>query len=370
MSYLDTALKIIKKLNNNNFEAYIVGGYVRDYLLNNNPNDIDITTSALPSDIQKLFDKVIPTGIDFEGVTVVLDCYTFELTTFRKDLDYYDHRHPNVAYASSLEEDLARRDFTINAMCLDYNLNVIDLYNGKKDLNDKIIRTVGNPIKRFDEDALRMLRAFYFASKLNFDIDPDTLNGIEKNAKYIESVSGERIYNELSKLINSAYQMKGLKYLANSKLIKYLPSLEKGTCKIVNKNIDVILNEFYAINFYLSGYSNRYKLSNALAKSIKTIINYVDKVLDNYDIFVLDVETLKSINKVKLILDKDYQESLIDKKNNLVISNIKELDINAKDIISIGYEGKDIKDKLEYALRLVLDKKCENKKDKIIAKIK
>ena len=370
MSYLDSAIKLIEKLNKNNFEAYIVGGYVRDFVLKNNPNDIDITTSALPSDILKLFDKVIPTGINFEGVTVILDGYSFEVTTFRKDIAYYDHRHPEVAYASSLTEDLSRRDFTINAMCLDKDLNLIDIFDGVNDLNNKIIRAVGDPKLRFYEDALRILRAFYFSAKLGFDIDDATLRGIEDNSKYLECVSGERIYNELKKLFNSKYVLKGLSYLNKSTALNYLPSLKKATNLLCEKNETLSFIEYLALGFYLEGNSLRYKLSRKELSDINIINSYVDKELDVLDIFNLSDDLLSSINNVKSVLGKDYDKDILIKKHNLPIKNIKDLDLTSYDIMNLGYKGKEIKSKQLYALRLVLLNKVLNQKDKLINIIK
>jgi len=370
MTYLDIALKVINKIKSNGFEAYIVGGYVRDYLLDNNPNDIDITTSAMPKDIMTMFDKVIPTGIDFEGVTVIEDNYNFEITTFRKDVSYYDHRHPKVEYASSLSFDLARRDFTINAMCLNEKLEVIDLYNGQDDLKNKIIRAVGDPNVRFYEDALRILRAFYFSAKLNFDIEPNTLKGIEANSKYLDNVSGERICRELKKLFNSEYSLKGLNYLNNSDSLNYLPSLKKATNTIVlNKHI-ISLIDFLALGFYLEGYTDRYKLSKKEVTYIKNVCHLIDTNYDNYTLFNYSFDELNSANELKKLLNKNYMNDLTKNINNLVIHNKKELDISANDIMSLGYSGKEIGILLDKALRLVLDNKVKNEKNQIIENLK
>lgn len=363
MTYLEVALEIINKIKSYNFEAYIVGGYVRDYILNRSPQDIDITTSALPTDIMSIFKHVIPTGIDFEGVTVLESGYSFEITTYRKDISYYDHRHPTVAYASTLEEDLSRRDFTINAMCLDSNLKVIDLYNGINDLNNKIIRCVGDPNIRFYEDSLRILRAFYFSSKLNFDIESDTLKGIENNSKYLVNISGERIYNELKKLFNSKYVLKGLTYLSQSRALDYLPSLSKSTKLLVNNNEVVSFIEYLALSFYLEGYVNRYKLSRLEEKTIKNIIKLIDSSLDNYTIFKYTKEEIIYSNNLRRILNKEYDNNILTRLDKLPIKNIKELAISSKDLINIGLSGKDIGLTLEYLLKLVLNDNVENDKD-------
>ncbi len=369
-NYFVAAIKLIKVIKSHSFEAFIVGGYVRDYLLKSSPLDIDITTNALPSDITAMFKKVIPTGIKFEGVTVLYEGYSFEVTTFRKDISYYDHRHPTCAYASTLEEDLSRRDFTINAMALDENLNLIDLYHGLDDLNNKIIRTVGDANVRFYEDALRMLRAFYFASKLNFDIESNTLLGIENNAKYLENISGERIYQELKKMFNSLYLLKGLNYLVKSKILDYLPSLKKATILLTTLNKKVSFIEYLALGFYLEGYSNRYKLSSKESKDIKSIITLIDIELDNYTLFTNSYSNLTMANNLKEILNKPYLTDLDTRYNNLIIKDKKELDIKAEEIIELGYNGKDIGIMLDKLYHLVLDKEILNNKEDIIKYIK
>lgn len=364
--YLSAALKLINVIKSNGFEAYIVGGYVRDYILNDNPHDIDITTSALPNDIMNMFKKVYPTGIDFEGVTVVFESYTFEVTTYRKDISYYDHRHPKVAYASTLAEDLSRRDFTINAMCLDSNMHIIDLFNGVNDLNNKIIRTVGEADIRFYEDALRMLRAFYFSAKLGFEIEEDTLKGIENNAMYLDSISGERIYAELKKMLNSKYSLNGLNYLSKSKLLNYLPSLKEATILLSNLRISVSFIEYLALGFYLEGTTERYKLSTRETKSIKSIVTLIDMKFDNYTLFSYEYCDLKSANILKQLLNKDYLIDFDLVYNTLPIKNKKDLDFDSNILINMGFKGKEIGKTLDKLYRLVLDKKVSNTKDKLI----
>ena len=152
MTYLEAGIEVIKLLETNGFEAYFVGGFVRDYLLGNECNDIDIATNALPQDIITMFD-VIKTGIMYNCVTIVYDGYKFETTTYRKEISYQDNRHPVYEIANTLLDDLKRRDFTVNAMAMDKDLNVIDLFGGKADLENKILKTVHEPNRRFTEDA-------------------------------------------------------------------------------------------------------------------------------------------------------------------------------------------------------------------------
>lgn len=367
--YLLAATKLINVIKSNGFEAYIVGGYVRDYILNDNPHDIDITTSALPGDIIFMFDKVYPTGIDFEGVTVVFDSYTFEVTTYRKDISYYDHRHPKVAYASTLKEDLSRRDFTINAMCLDSNMQIIDLFNGINDLNNKLIRTVGDADTRFYEDALRMLRAFYFASKLGFEIEENTLKGIENNALYLDSISGERIYAELKKMLNSKYPLNGLNYLSKSKLLNYLPSLKSATLLLVKYQQEVSFIEYLALGFYLEGFSERYKLSSRETKSIKAIVRLIDLKFDNYTLFSFEYEDLKSANNLKKILNREYSSNFDELYNSLAIKTKKDLALESKVLMDLGFKGKEIGNILDKLYRLVLDNKVENTKEELMKEV-
>ena len=193
---------IIDKFKENGFESYAVGGCVRDSLINRKVNDWDITTNAKPEDTINIFKKTVPTGIKHGTVTVILDKENFEVTTYRVDGEYKDGRHPEkVQFVSELKEDLSRRDFTINAMAYNEEKGLIDYFKGKEDLNKKIIKAVGNPDKRFEEDALRMLRAIRFAAQLNFFIEPSTKEGIKNLSGNIKNVSIERIRVEFDKII-------------------------------------------------------------------------------------------------------------------------------------------------------------------------
>ena len=195
---------IISRLEKNGYEAYAVGGCVRDSILDRIPEDWDITTSAKPEEVKKLFPATIDTGLQHGTVTVVIEKEGYEVTTFRLDGDYSDGRHPDrVAFTSSLTEDLKRRDFTINAMAYSENTGLIDKFDGEKDLEDGVIRAVGDAEERFSEDALRMLRAIRFAGQLNFYIAEKTLDAIKKLSPNISKVSVERIAKELEKLLLS-----------------------------------------------------------------------------------------------------------------------------------------------------------------------
>ncbi|GFP78291.1 CCA tRNA nucleotidyltransferase [Clostridium fungisolvens] len=219
---------IIDKFYENGFEAFIVGGCVRDNIRGITPNDYDITTSAFPEKIQSLFDKTIPTGIQHGTITVIVQGNSFEVTTYRIDGEYIDNRRPeSVEFVSNIKEDLSRRDFTINAMAYNNISGLIDYFGGLDDINNKLIKAVGDPDKRFNEDALRMMRAIRFASQLGFDIEKETLSSIMKNSHLIKNISFERIRDEFIKIIMSDNPTLGLKLLADTKILKHIiPELD------------------------------------------------------------------------------------------------------------------------------------------------
>jgi len=243
-------LTIIQQLQKNNFEAYLVGGCVRDLLLKKEPKDWDIATQAKPEEIKKIFPESIyenafgtvgiKTSSEQENLKII------EATTFRKEGKYTDKRHPDyVVFAETIEEDLSRRDFTINALALkiDFQENlknrfrIIDPFNGQKDLRDKIIRTVGNPEERFQEDALRLMRAIRLAVELNFKIEEKTFSAIQKMASLLQQIAPERIRDEFVKIILTPLAAEGILLLHEANLLKqFLPELEEGVGVGQNKH--------------------------------------------------------------------------------------------------------------------------------------
>lgn len=232
------AKNIIRTLQNSGFEAYVVGGCVRDSLLEKEPEDWDITTNALPNDTMKLFKaqyNVIPTGLKHGTITLLSeDDSAYEVTTFRIDGEYSDGRHPDeVLFTSSLRNDLSRRDFTINAMAYSDKTGLIDYFDGLYDIKERVIRCVGNANERFNEDALRMIRGVRFSAQLGFEIEKDTENAILQNSALIKNISMERIQQEFNKIIiNDPMRINDLWELG---LLKYfLP--EYGHCRGVEQN--------------------------------------------------------------------------------------------------------------------------------------
>lgn len=227
---------ILKTLHHAGYEAYAVGGCVRDSLMGRIPDDWDITTSAKPEETKKLFDRTIDTGIEHGTVTIMIDHEGFEVTTYRIDGEYTDSRHPKeVSFTSSLIEDLKRRDFTINAMAYNEKDGLVDEFDGIKDMGEKKIRCVGNPEERFSEDALRIMRAVRFAAQLGFKIEKETSDAIKKLAPSLKAISAERIQTELVKLLVSQ----------NPQMI--YQAVELGITKTILPEFDEILPDFTSI---------------------------------------------------------------------------------------------------------------------------
>jgi len=197
-------ISVLSRLTSRGFDAYIVGGSVRDAVMKRSPGDWDVSTSATPGDVVEIFEKTVLTGEKFGTVTVVLNQCTVEVTTFRTDGDYHDSRHPqSVEFVTDINEDLSRRDFTINAMAASIDGEIIDLFGGINDIKEGVIRCVGNPEKRFAEDALRMFRAFRFSAQLGFKIEKETLSAIKAGAANPVDISAERIQTEIEKTLMS-----------------------------------------------------------------------------------------------------------------------------------------------------------------------
>lgn len=330
------AINILKTFNKNGFEAYFVGGCVRDFLLDKDFSDIDITTNALPEQVKNIFPKSIDTGIQHGTVTILVNGESYEVTTFRKEDEYVNHRAPDkVEFVSDLKEDLDRRDFTINAMALDYKGKLFDFHNGEADLKNKIIKTVNDPNERFFEDALRMLRAFRFSSRLGFNIDSNTLVAIKRNAKLIEYVSIERIVNEFRKLLEGKGNINSMQLMLNSMLNSYIPFL---------KDIEVI-EDFSEYTFCQSLYIllkmnnisfddlKSLKLSN---KELKQIKEYEKINTDFKNDIQLELILYKyNIEDVRFICSYfKYEDESEIEKIKLPITSFNDIDIKSEEIIA------------------------------------
>jgi len=369
MTYFDSAKEVIKKINNSGYKAYIVGGAVRDHLLGLSLSDIDITTSALPSDIKLLFETK-EKGKDFNAITILYNGYEFETTTFRKEIGYEDHRHPKYVYCDNINDDLIRRDFTINAMAMDEYENVIDLFDGRNDLDRMIIRAVDNPDIKFQEDALRMLRCCYFSAKLNFEIEEKTFEALKKNAYLVEGLSNDRISWELEKLANSNYPLVGLKNIVNTGVSSFLKLYGKAINTICDDNIEIYSFDDLMI---VSAYYNQDKLndyplaSNEKAIYKKAFANIDTSLNSDYTIFELGPDISNKVSYLRYVLFSE-QNNVIERFNKLPIKTILDLEVRGKeiiDIIGVNYQRRISEIEKELA-KMVLDNKIKNSKEDIV----
>lgn len=384
---------IIERLKEHGFEGFAVGGCVRDSLLKKTPTDWDITTDALPEDMKKIFKKTFDTGIAHGTVTVLMDGVGYELTTYRIDGNYSDGRHPDsVSFSKNLSEDLCRRDFTVNAMAYSHNKGIVDLFGGRKDLQNGIIRAVGDAKKRFDEDALRMLRAVRFAAQLGFKIDDDTFEAIRERAKLLSKVSKERIFVELNKSLCGDFAQ-NIKMVYTSGLYRYIgkefAKLDESIYdfyprKFPNKkhmywavflenieNVEAVKKILFELKSDNATKNNTYllvkELKNPLPSSDEDIRWSLHRI--GADLFCDYIEILRSDKKNKDILDKidtiEDRYSLIMKENHAY--EISMLDITGKDLMDIGIsKGPKIGEVLEFLLKKVIENPLNNEKSSLL----
>lgn len=335
---------IIETLNEHGYEAYIVGGYVRDFLLNKENSDIDIATNALPDVVKELFPKTILTGLKHGTVTVCMQDTQYEITTFRSESNYINNRKPDhVAFVSSLEEDVKRRDFTMNALALTIDQQVIDYVGGKKDIADKIIRTVGNPNERFSEDALRMLRAFRFVSTLGFTIESEALLAIKQNAHLMENISFERILIEFDKMMRGTDFLQAIELMISTSFHTYLPTLKKGLEKInETKIVPLDLFEFLTICAVSSSYEQVMELpiSNHNKREIRVVYEMFELDIVEYPkplIFRNGLRNCLLINKINMFFNKtkDKKTDIIEAYQSMPIRKQCDLKFKGDDIITL-----------------------------------
>lgn len=293
---LDDAIKVLHEITEHGYTAYIIGGFVRDYLLNIESNDVDITTNATPKELQEIFlDEVIKTT-DYGSITVMKKNIRYEITTFRKEIKYIDHRKPiEIEYVDDLYTDLKRRDFTINSICMDENKEIFDFLNGKKDIERRIINTIGNAKEKFEEDSLRILRAIRFATILNFDLSDEVKNAINETKYLLKDLSYNRKKEELDKIFASSYVHNGINLLLEFGLDKEL-ELEK--LKDI-KNTDSLISVWSILNVV-----DIYPFNNTEKELIKNInevmpLNNLDQMtLYKYGLYVNSVAgAIKEIDK-------------------------------------------------------------------------
>ena len=351
---LDKALKFIKKIEDNGFEAYIVGGFVRDYLLGIESNDVDICTNAKPSDIRKIFkDHCLPNE-DY-GSVVVNKNIRCEVTTFRKEISYIDNRKPvEYVYIDSLLEDLNRRDFTINTICMNKNKEIIDLLDGRRDLAKREINTVGKAIDKFSEDSLRILRAVRFATILDFKLSDEVKDAIIKTRHLLKNLSYQRKKEELDKIFGSIHVKYGVKLLIELGLDK---ELELANLRNI-KSFDNLIGIWSLLDV---------KDIYPFTKNEKELIDNINQalLLDNLDSLVLYKYGLY-VNSVAGDIKGLDKKTMTYKYEKLPIKDRNEIAISGNDIMKIldmepGSYIKDIINDIEE--NVVLGKLNNNKEE-------
>ncbi len=315
---LETALKLLEKIEESGYRAYIVGGFVRDYLLGTTSTDVDVTTNATPKALKEIFPDATLTNQEYGAVSLWNNSIRFEITTFRKECNYLDHRRPDVIeYVDSLEEDIRRRDFTINTLCMDAKGEIVDLLDGKKDLECRLIRTVGDPVVRFQEDSLRILRAIRFATTLHFTLSKEILRAIRKTRKLLRSLSYQRKREELDKIFTSSNAKEGIRLLRTLGLDK---ELELSRLKKVT-SYDDLMGIWAVLNVM-----DRYPFNKNEKQLIKEINaarrenNLAPTTLYRYGLYINTVAaSIKGISKKEII--EAFQKLPIEKRQDLDITS-------------------------------------------------
>ena len=397
---------IIEKLEKNGFEGFIVGGCVRDSIMGRKPNDWDITTNALPKDLIEIFERTIPTGIEHGTVTVMIGEEAYEVTTYRVDGEYVDMRHPEkVNFSKNIGDDLSRRDFTINAMAYNEKRGIVDAFNGIEDIENKIIRCVGNPDIRFNEDALRIIRAIRFSAKLGFEISDDTYKSMEKNIENLKLVSKERINKELEEIIEyNALKIKifndtGLsEWLFGKKLIEsdlcdsysikslsdsVEDELHMQTCKralsfksISEKDLKAIMKNLRYSKKDIDFTSKTHKVINDIKYKALTEekVNIEEKrVLIKCLLGEIGNNNLAKYAIYSIFIEKKRNPTICFKLFNDIIDlgecfSVSKLGLNGKDIIENNIaKGAQIGEILEALLDHVIKNPLDNEKDILLA---
>ena len=425
--------EILDKLRNSGYEAYCVGGCVRDYLLGQCPDDYDVTTSALPEQIMKVFDgyKLLTVGLKHGTVTVIINRKTVEITTYRVDGNYTDHRHPSeVRFTPCLEEDLARRDLTINAMAYSPEKGIIDPFGGHQDLKSGIIRCVGDPMKRFDEDGLRILRALRFASRYGFRIDKNTSDAIHRLRYLLSFISAERINFELCgiltgncgdilynysdvicEIIPEMYPCVGFEQHSkyhNKTVYGHIVATVAASEPTVVARLTMLLHDIGkpASFFMKDGVGHFYghaDVSCEIAAKIIERLRFSNKIADevlflikNHGIVINDdtcsirrgLARYGAERFLKLIRvhyydtcgkspayfgEKDLFDSIEEHTKEYLENeppmSLKQLKVSGSDISELGITGKKIGEALSFLLEQVVNGNCENDKDSLLALI-
>ena len=353
---LDKALEVLKILNDNDYEAYVVGGYVRDYLLKRKTNDIDICTSATPKEILEIFDNVTISDMQYGSVVISYKGYNFDVTTFRREIKYESNRKPvKIKYIKDLKKDLLRRDFTINTLCMNSKGEVIDALNVRDDLNKKILRTVGNPRYRIKEDSLRILRCIRFATILDFNIEDKTKHYLSKYSYLLKGLSMNRKKEELDKIFLSKNKEKGRKLLIELNLVNSL-DINKLNSIILCPDLLGIWCQLEVDDIYPFT-----KYEKQQMKQLRELLQYDE--IDNYLLYKYGLYLCTVYSDIKGL----SKRKLNTKYQNLPITSRKDIQISGHEISNLlkREPGKYIKEIMEDLELNILNGKLNNNYEEI-----
>lgn len=378
------AMPVLRTLEDAGFEAYFVGGSVRDVLLHRHVHDVDITTSAYPEEVKELFDKSIDTGIKHGTVTVLYGGESYEITTFRTESGYQDFRRPDhVTFVQNLDEDLKRRDFTINALAMDMHGDIVDLFNGIEDLKNHIIRAVGNPEKRFHEDALRMMRAVRFMSQLEFKLEEKTEQAIKDNHELLKKISVERIREEFVKMGLGPFSRQAFQIFLDTQLSEDVPDFagKKDLLQVYPqlKFSPTVETSLWAViiillkvpNENIGKFMRDWKNSNAMTEKVEQIIKMFDLIADHvptdYELFEAGEDIIINTIDVADILGQPVSsEALVDRYLALPIKTPSELAVDGRFLIKRGMRpGAQLGRTLNQILKKVVACEIENSEEAI-----
>ena len=399
---------IISELESHEYEAFAVGGCIRDSLLGRTPNDWDITTSAKPEEVKEIFHRTVDTGIKHGTVTVLIGKKSFEITTYRVDGAHTDGRHPeSVRYSQYLKEDLRRRDFTINAFAYNDEVGLRDEFYGFRDMEWKIIRAVGNAEDRFSEDALRMMRAIRFAAQLGFNIELSTYNAIIKLAPNIKKVSAERIQVELTKTLMSDHPEVTIEYAKTGLFVEILPVLydtlsgisAQKTLELLKYVPRMVIMRYAALLRYRTPDEARdvlrkLKLDNFTINTVTKLVEYqndINDVIEENDISVREAIHKYGTDLLELMfvfaeadgrMKREYT-GFNSRGRNVHLKTIKKLydeilergdcvdlkglAVNGSDLMELGIVGEQIGETLNWLLHIVMENPALNNKNTLIS---
>jgi tRNA nucleotidyltransferase (CCA-adding enzyme) len=393
MELPDYVSKLLNELNSHGYEAYVVGGAVRSWLLHQPIHDYDLTTNAMPLEIKEVFAHyhTIDTGIRHGTVTVIIDHHPIEITTYRKDVGYQDHRHPNhVEFTSALKEDCMRRDFTINALCYHPDAGIIDFFHGIDDISNKIIRCIGDPEKRFNEDALRILRAIRFSARLSFSIEPHTREVLFRMKDTLSYVSAERITQEFT----GTLQSRGCSMVLEDDkevLEVFLPELkrisEKDYAHLVQLLDEETTGRADIRMAMILSYIHSVPLSKHVLKRMKYPNTFIDTCIDlirhgadewdddiSFRLLLHDLHTdvdtffafRKAMSPSLSLTRKKRQYAKL--TNDAYCWDLKQLKITGKDLLAMHVKGKEIGRIMNLLLDDVMHEKYPNEREVLLEK--